>query len=281
MSVEPVQIDCRHRGRREVVGAWRRGADLVDPGPSNCLDTVLGAIDGTVARVLVTHVHLDHAGGVGELVRHMPDVEVVVHRTGAAHLADPTMLWAGADDVWDGKAAELWGPVTPVPEGNLHVVEGGETLDGGVRVIATPGHARHHVAFVADDVAFVGDAAGMRFGSSPFVLMPTVPSEFDEGAWLGSIDALARARPARLALAHYGMEENPATHLASARRSLIRWAAVAREADGDEFARRLTAEARSRDAPVERFLETAPPALLARGVRESRAGRAAVAGGRR
>jgi glyoxylase-like metal-dependent hydrolase (beta-lactamase superfamily II) len=264
----PVLIDCRHLGRAGRIAAWQVGDTLVDPGPETSLSTVLAQLRRPVARVLVTHVHLDHAGAVGALVRRWRRIEVFVHESGAPHLADPRFLLASADEVYRGRAAELWGGAVPVPERNLRPLRGGETLEGDVEVVATPGHARHHVAYVADGVAYVGDAAGIRDARSSFVLMPTLPPDFDPRAWLRSLDALAARRPRRLALSHFGLLDGAPRRLEEARQSLLEWTRTGLGASCEQFVRELRdAIAAGGGSPL--YEEDAPLEMLHRGIRES------------
>jgi glyoxylase-like metal-dependent hydrolase (beta-lactamase superfamily II) len=269
-GIEITPIDCVHRGRRGVISAWQVGDALVDPGPETCLGRVLDGIAGRVDRILVTHVHLDHAGAVGALVRRWPDVEVFVHEAGAIHLAQPDLLWASADDTWEGRAEELWGNIKPVPERNLRPLAGGERLAGGIEVVATPGHASHHVAYSVGGVVFAGDAAGIRLAPAGFVLMPTVPPEFDRSAWLSSLEALEDLRPRRLAIGHYGFVDEPLDHLRRARESLETWSDAALSHSYDDFAEELRVALHRHAGEFARFDATAPARLLYRGITEAR-----------
>ena len=164
------------------------GVALVDPGPSTCLKTlraVLGDHGITLADVrtiLLTHIHLDHAGATGTLVRENPAIQVCVHERGAPHMADPAKLLHSATRLYGDDMDRLWGEFLPVPEANLRVLVGGERVAGADRdleVAYTPGHASHHVSFLdrSSGVAFVGDVAGIRTGSELFALPPTPPPE--------------------------------------------------------------------------------------------------------
>jgi glyoxylase-like metal-dependent hydrolase (beta-lactamase superfamily II) len=218
-------IDLRHLGNEKVIGAWEVDGVLIDPGPQSTEATLLEALDGAVpSAVLLTHIHFDHAGAAGALVRRWPELPVYVHERGAPHLASPERLVASAARLWGGEAglARLWGEVVPVPEANLHVLEGGETVLGDYRVEYTPGHASHHVAYLHEPTgtAFVGDVAGVRIPPSQYVMIPTPPPDIDLEAWDRSIALVEGWAPEALALAHFGRVDDVGPHLASARERL-------------------------------------------------------------
>jgi len=217
-ATDPRQIDVLQRGRERVISAWDLGGALVDPGPERRIETLLEGLSEEPRALLLTHIHLDHAGAAGALVERFPGLEVYVHAMGAPHLADPSRLLASAQRIYGDEMTELWGRVLPVPERNLRVVEGGETIavaDRELDVAYTPGHASHHVVYFdrSDGTAFVGDVAGVRIPPSDFVRPPTPPPDIDVEQWLESIDLVADRRPARLALTHFGMVEDPEPHL--------------------------------------------------------------------
>jgi glyoxylase-like metal-dependent hydrolase (beta-lactamase superfamily II) len=217
-AAAPRLIDVCQRGRERVIGAWDLGGALVDPGPERRIETLLAGIAAEPRVLLLTHIHLDHAGAAGALVERFPGLEVWVHEKGAPHLADPSRLLSSARRIYGDEMEELWGRVLPVPEQNLRVVQGGETVTAAGReldVEYTPGHASHHVAYFdrSDGTAFVGDVAGVRIPPSDFVRPPTPPPDIDVEQWLASIDLVARRRPERLALTHFGMVEEPQPHL--------------------------------------------------------------------
>src|SRR5438128_5975858 len=128
-SAEPELIDLMHLGRANVIGAWRLGDVIVDPGPSSCLSELLAALVGRPPRVLaLTHIHLDHAGATGSLLRHFPDAEVWVHERGAPHLRDPARLLASAERLYGADMQRMWGEVLPVAGDSIRTLQGGETL---------------------------------------------------------------------------------------------------------------------------------------------------------
>jgi glyoxylase-like metal-dependent hydrolase (beta-lactamase superfamily II) len=217
-AADPRQIDILQRGRERVISAWDLGGAIVDPGPESRMETLLEGLSGEPRALLLTHIHLDHAGAAGALVERFPGLEVYVHARGAPHLADPSRLLASAERIYGDELSELWGRVLPVPERNLRVVGGGETIsaaDRELKVAYTPGHASHHVVYFdrSDGTAFVGDVAGVRIPPSDFVRPPTPPPDIDVEQWLGSIELVAARQPARLALTHFGMVDDPMPHL--------------------------------------------------------------------
>jgi glyoxylase-like metal-dependent hydrolase (beta-lactamase superfamily II) len=216
------QIDVRHRGREKVIACFEVDGVLVDPGPQSCEQTLLEGLGGERPKaLLLTHIHFDHAGAAGALVRRWPDLEVYVHERGAPHMADPERLVASAARLYGGEEGlrETWGEVVPVPEANLKVLSGGETVLG-FEVTYTPGHASHHVSYFRDGVAFVGDMAGVRVPPYDLTLAPTPPPDIDVEAWERSLDAIAAWEPEQLALTHFGTADDPAAQLAAVREAL-------------------------------------------------------------
>jgi glyoxylase-like metal-dependent hydrolase (beta-lactamase superfamily II) len=232
-AAEPRPIDVLQRGRERVVSAWDLGGAIVDPGPERRLETLLAGLSEEPRALLLTHIHLDHAGASGALVERFPQLEVWVHAKGAPHLADPSRLLASAERIYGDELEELWGQVIPVPEANLRVLEGGERIAAAGReldVEYTPGHASHHVVYFdrSDGTAFMGDVAGVRIPPSEFVRPPTPPPDIDVEQWLASIDLVAARRPERLALTHFGMVDDPDAHLDQMRQRLREQAALVR-----------------------------------------------------
>jgi glyoxylase-like metal-dependent hydrolase (beta-lactamase superfamily II) len=233
------QIDVRHRGREKVICCFDVDGVLVDPGPQSCEETLLAGLDGERPRaLLLTHIHFDHAGAAGALVRRWPDLEVYVHEVGAPHLANPDRLVASAARLYGGEEGlrDTWGEVVPVPQDRLRVLSGGETVLG-FRVQYTPGHASHHVSYLHADSgrAFVGDMAGVRIPPAELTLAPTPPPDIDVEAWERSLDAIAAWEPAELALTHFGTADDPPAQLDRVRETL-RWQAdVAAEHDMEGF----------------------------------------------
>jgi len=237
-------IDVRHLGRERVIGCWQVGEVLIDPGPSSSLESLISAIAEERPRaLLLTHIHLDHAGGTGSLVRHWPDLEVYVHERGAPHLIDPSRLLASAERLYGDQMERLWGEVAPVPEANVHPLAGGEEVLG-FEVAYTPGHASHHVCYfhTASGRAFVGDVAAVRIPPADFVLPPTPPPDIDIEAWERSIDAVLAWEPESLAITHFGAVDDPASHFELVRDRLHELAERARRLDAEAFERSLRDE---------------------------------------
>jgi glyoxylase-like metal-dependent hydrolase (beta-lactamase superfamily II) len=213
---------------------------VVDPGPESTYATLRERLQSrglSVAQldaILLTHIHLDHAGATGSLVRENPRLGVYVHTLGAPHMIDPSRLLASAARLWPDTLHQLFGETLPVPKENLRILEGGETLTLGTRkleVAYTPGHASHHVSYfdAEEGVAFVGDTAGIRIDNGPYILPATPPPDINLEIWEGSFAAILARRPSRLFLTHFGFAENPAEHIDEFRRRLHGWADLAAE----------------------------------------------------
>lgn len=266
-------IDLRHLGRPRVIGSWIVGDVLIDPGPESCMQKLLDGLAGRVPRAIaLTHIHLDHAGATGSLVRRFPDAEVWVHERGARHMVDPSKLLASATRLYGEDMDRLWGEFLPVPEERIRVLHGGERLCAGVehggatpvgparkdpdgdgaaggdvfRVAYTPGHASHHVAYLheASGTAFCGDVAGVRIEQDGPVLAPTPPPDIDVPAWRSSLDAIEAWQPSALVPTHFGRYEDVAEHLRELRESLAQIEQLARNGDEQEFVSALRGQLR-------------------------------------
>jgi glyoxylase-like metal-dependent hydrolase (beta-lactamase superfamily II) len=258
------EIDVLHLGNPRVICCFAQGDVIVDPGPEVSHGAVLDALDAPPQRILLTHIHLDHAGATGALVRRWPEVEVWVHERGARHVIDPGKLVASATRLYGDDMARLWGEIVPVPEANLRVLQGGETI-GDWRVAYTPGHASHHVSYLhaPTGTAFVGDVGGVRIDGGP-TIPPTPPPDIDLELWHASLDAVAAWEPARLAVTHFGAFEDVADQLATMHDALDRWGALAREIDAEAYAEAIIAEMRRApdDAVTQAFMQAMPPQTL-------------------
>jgi glyoxylase-like metal-dependent hydrolase (beta-lactamase superfamily II) len=258
-------IDLLHMGHENVICCWQVDGLLIDPGPQSCEQTLLEALDGERPRALVlTHIHLDHAGATGALVRRWPDVPVYVHERGAPHVVDPSKLIASASRLYDDMD-ERWGEIVPVPEGNVRVISDGDRFEG-LRVAYTPGHASHHVCFLHEDSgrAFTGDIVGVRIPGSRLTVMPTPPPDIDVEVWQDSISTVEDWRPAALSLTHFGLHEDVDTVIAAARENLASLARDARELDAAAFEERFVADVEARagdDALLATYRQAAPPEL--------------------
>src|SRR5688572_3930113 len=194
-------IDLQFLGRSQaiatgIIQAAGRVA-LVDPGPTSCLPVLERELErggirlSDVTDILLTHIHLDHAGVTGTLVRGHPSIRVLVHERGARHLVDPSRLLESATRLYGNEMQRLWGDVVPVPAARIEAVQGGETIRAGGRDFAvayTPGHASHHVSYFdrSSGVAFVGDTAGVSVHGG-YILPPTPPPDIDVELWSSSV----------------------------------------------------------------------------------------------
>ncbi len=276
-------IDLHFRGQPRVIAtavlSSPAGLALVDPGPASCLATLeaglqrFGASWSDVTHLLLTHIHLDHAGATGELVRRIPHAQVVVHERGAPHMVDPSKLLASATRLYGDAMDTLWGTFLPVPQDTIRVVSGGEVIECAgrrLRVEYTPGHASHHVSYFDESsgVAYVGDTGGMRV-TGDFLLAPTPPPDIDLEAWSHSLDLIGAWSPDELFLTHFGPTTLVKTHIARLRERLEMQATLVRETlslpgeDADRiaaFVARLRADAREvLDETSAVALETAGP----------------------
>jgi len=240
---EPLAL--RHLGHERVIGSYlldtAGGPALQDCGPTTCVPELKrqlaerGLELADVRHLLLSHIHLDHAGAAGVLVREHPGLQVHVSEVGAPHLVDPSRLERSARRLYGDDFDRLWGELAPVPSENVHVV-GADTL--GLATFPSPGHASHHVCYLdRDGTLYAGDAAGVRIQPSEFVLPPTPPPEVDLEAWERTIDELERREPQRLALIHFGVFEDTERHFEELRRRLREWAQrVRRGATEEQFA---------------------------------------------
>ena len=237
-------IDLEWLGRpRSIACALVRSKDsvaLIDPGPASTIPTLKNklAIHGLsiaeIDAILLTHIHLDHAGATGSLVRENPKLKVYVHLKGVPHLLDPTKLLQSATRLWGDDLFRRFGEFLPVPQANLEILEGGEAIALGSRtlqVLYTPGHAVHHVTYfdLAAGTAFVGDNAGICVNGDPFVLPATPPPDLSIELWDRSLDVIAALHPKKLFLTHFSYSENPLAHIESYRERLHRWSDLSGE----------------------------------------------------
>jgi glyoxylase-like metal-dependent hydrolase (beta-lactamase superfamily II) len=213
------------------------GPALFDCGPATTLDHLRARLDehglavGDVRHLLLSHIHLDHAGAAGALVRENPELTVWVSPVGAPHLVDPTRLETSARKLFGAAFDTLWGPLTPVPEENIRLAEG-DVL--GWEAFPTPGHASHHVAYLRDGTLLAGDTCGVRIPPNDYVQPVSPPPEIDLEAWHRSIDEIERRHPERLALIHFDVATDAAEHLARLRNELDTWADRVREGMSEE-----------------------------------------------
>jgi glyoxylase-like metal-dependent hydrolase (beta-lactamase superfamily II) len=263
-------IDVMHLGRDRVICAYEVDGLVVDPGPTSCVEALLDGLGEVEPRgLLLTHIHLDHAGAAGTLARRFPELLVYVHEVGAPHLKDPSKLLESAARLYGEDMERLWGEMEAVPEERLRPLSGGETVEG-FKVAYTPGHASHHVSYLHEDSgdAFVGDVAGVRIPPAAFTLAPTPPPDIDVEAWLDSLHAVTTWNPAALCLTHFGRVTEVEDQLHRVRTALLDNADSVRAEDEEEFVRRLDRElAEATDEETaQRFIQAAPPHQLYQGL---------------
>jgi glyoxylase-like metal-dependent hydrolase (beta-lactamase superfamily II) len=228
--VSPDPIDLHHQAPGIVASyllETEDGPALFDCGPTSTIPHLAAGLaerglDLTDLRhLLLSHIHLDHAGAAGVLVRQNPWLQVHVSEVGAPHLVDPSKLDTSARRLYGSAFDELWGELAPIPEENVHVV-GDRVL--GLDCFPTPGHAWHHVSYLdTDGTLYAGDAAGVRLKGATFVMPPCPPPELDLEAWENTIGVIERRVPVRLALIHFGVVDDVLDHLAALRETLGRW----------------------------------------------------------
>ena len=228
---------------------------LVETGSQSSVPVLLAHLDALglgpddLAGVVVTHIHLDHAGGVGDVARAFPKATVYVHPKGARHLADPTRLVDSAARVYGPLLDSLYGRLDPTPSERIHVLEDGEAIRVGpgrsLVAVDSPGHAKHHVALhdSLSGVLFAGDAVGVKLPDAGVLRPSTPPPDFDLDQALHSLRRFADRHPTGIALAHYGLLGDPGDVLEEADGTLRRWAEVAEAAfrDGRDIAAALAA----------------------------------------
>jgi glyoxylase-like metal-dependent hydrolase (beta-lactamase superfamily II) len=237
----PELIDLRHLGSERVIGSYLLAGEepaLVDCGPASCLETLHaglaahGLTVGDLRHLLLTHIHLDHAGAAGSLVAEHPGLLVHVSEIGAPHLVDPSRLERSARRLYGEDFDRFWGELRPVPQENVRVV-GDSAL--GLEVFPTPGHASHHVSFLGEDgTCFSGDATGVRIPPSRHVVPVSPPPDIDLEAWEATLDAIAERTPSRLCLPHFSVVDDPEPHLDEVRRRLRTWAERVRDGVDEE-----------------------------------------------
>jgi glyoxylase-like metal-dependent hydrolase (beta-lactamase superfamily II) len=235
-----------------LLGGWERvtagylvegsAPVLIETGSQSSVPVLLAALGKIgvgpeeLAGVAVTHIHLDHAGGVGDVASAFPAATVYVHEKGARHLADPTKLIDSAARVYGPLLDSLYGRMTPTEAGRLHVVADGESIavgpDRTLVAVDSPGHAKHHVGFhdSLSGVLFAGDAVGVKLPDGGVLRPATPPPDFDLSLALSSLEKFAARRPTAIALAHYGLLEAPDELLAEAGETLREWAGTAETA---------------------------------------------------
>jgi glyoxylase-like metal-dependent hydrolase (beta-lactamase superfamily II) len=264
-------IDLMHLGRERVICAFEVGGLVVDPGPTSCVDTLLEGLESEPRALLLTHVHLDHAGAAGTLARRYPALQIYVHARGAPHLADPSRLWESAKRLYGEDMERLWGEMVPVDRERIHILEGEETVEDTMYVTYTPGHASHHVTYfdTSTGEAYVGDVAGVRLPPHEYTVPPTPPPDIDVDVWLNSVDRVEGLRPGALCLTHFGRFTDVSEQLERVREGLAMRSRRAREMSAQQFADWSEAETRSAVdfETAEALVQAAPPDQLGMGLR--------------
>jgi glyoxylase-like metal-dependent hydrolase (beta-lactamase superfamily II) len=259
-------LDLGFRDTEGLVAAYllpeAEGFDLIETGPSTCREALLAGVArsgvdvGEIHRVFVTHIHLDHAGGMGAVVDAFPRATFYAHELGVPHLVDPSRLIASARRAWGAAADPLWGPIVPVPAPRVVALRGGETFplrSGELRVLATPGHAKHHLAFfdTALKGVFTGDGAGVRLEGTTHLRPAVPPPDLDLEQLFASLE-LMRAQDPRLVLfSHFGPSPDGARDLVRYRTLVEEWRDVALAAARESAeVGHITERLRAFDAPT-------------------------------
>jgi glyoxylase-like metal-dependent hydrolase (beta-lactamase superfamily II) len=228
---EPRSIDLHFGGREHAIGVYvvetDDGLALFDCGPSSTLAALeegLAAQGLTLAEIrhlLLSHIHLDHAGAAGSLARANPELTVWVSEIGAPHVVDPSRLERSARRLYGDLFDPLWGELAPVPERSVRIATG-DVL--GWAAFPTPGHASHHVSYLREGTLLAGDACGVRMPGASYVLPVSPPPDLDVEAWHATVAEIRRRSPDRLALIHFGVHEDVDTHLDRLETELDTWA---------------------------------------------------------
>jgi glyoxylase-like metal-dependent hydrolase (beta-lactamase superfamily II) len=228
MPIEP--IDLLHLGNERVIGVYvvetPEGPALFDCGPATCYERLQEAVDlSEIRHLLLSHIHLDHAGAAGHVIRAHPQIRVHVSEVGAPHVIDPARLISSARRLYGDELDRLYGEPLPVPRDNVDVIW---DTAAGVKSFPAPGHASHHVCYLLDDgTLLAGDATGVRILPAKHVLPHAPPPDIDLEAWERTFDDVLRHQPERLALIHFGVVagiEQVAEHVERARSNLAVWA---------------------------------------------------------
>ena len=235
-------IDLLHLGRPHIIGSYLLLGDqpaLIDPGPASTLETLEAGLSAQglaladLQTILLTHIHLDHAGATGTLLQRYPHIQVYVHARGAPHLVAPEKLIQSATRLYGDAMQRLWGRILPVPEQAINVLSGGETLQIGTRVLHVydaPGHASHHVVYfdAHSGAAWIGDTGGVCRPGAAVARPATPPPDVDLEGWQRSLDMLRALNPSVLLLTHFGAAYQPVAYIEDYRATLMHWADVVR-----------------------------------------------------
>ncbi len=217
-------IDLKFLGMPGAIATYlipnQGGAALIECGPASTIQNLeaelaaIGYAPEDITDVLLTHIHLDHAGAAGYLARR--GARIHVHPVGAPHLRNPEKLLASAGRIYGDQMDYLWGKTLPVPEERLHVVKDGECVEIGglsIRAVDTPGHANHHYVYLLKDICFSGDIGGVRLAGLPHIRLPMPPPEFHLESWCQSLKKLRAETFNFIAPTHFGIYSDPEWHL--------------------------------------------------------------------
>ena len=231
-----IDLDIQQLGYFKFISSWLytgpEGNFLIDPGPACAIPILVQKLVekgvNDLDWVLLTHIHQDHAGGLGQLIEQYPDMNVVCHSKGARHLADPTRLWEGSKKIL-GDVADVYGEILPVPENKIRVLDT-VPFGPGIKVIPTPGHASHHQCYVFKDWFFAGELFGAHVPlQTGLYLRPATPHRFILEEYLVSMDLVEPLLKDTICFAHYGMANNSKLILKTARRQLQLWVEIIQE----------------------------------------------------
>jgi len=216
-------------GFRKFISSWLYRGDgfsfLLDPGPLTTIPKLVCELRRLGLKrldyVLLTHIHIDHAGGTGELLKTFPEAKVICHPEGIRHMVAPEKLWQGSRQVL-GRLAEVFGEIVPVPKTSIGYEE--QIGASGIRVFLTPGHAQHHCCYLLDDLLFAGEVAGVRSEVDAGIYMrPATPPRFRLEIALDSLERMLALAPRRMVFAHYGRVDRAQDYLQIACRQLRLW----------------------------------------------------------
>jgi glyoxylase-like metal-dependent hydrolase (beta-lactamase superfamily II) len=274
MRMRVETIDLNFMGTEQVIASFlligEGSAAIVETGPTTCLEYLKGGLKASgvspedVREVLLTHIHLDHAGASGHLAEVLPNATFYVHEIGYPHLADPSKLVKSATRIYGERMDELWGPTRPVPEERLVVLGDGDEVEaaGGLLVAHdTPGHAYHHLAYLEPDSGslFAGDVAGIRLPGQSYVRPPTPPPEIDVEAWVRSIENIRKMAPRTLHPTHFGHYEDMDRHLSELEQRLQDWLLFVEERADEGASREEISEELRIKGDAEMLAEGATP----------------------